>query len=42
MGRKQLEALQKILEQQLALDRNVIGGTWEIRAWDCEDSHYYT
>ena len=31
MGRKQLEALQQILEQQLALDRNVIGGTWEIR-----------
>ena len=31
MGRQQLEALQKILEQQLALDRNVIGGTWEIR-----------
>ncbi len=31
MGRRQLEALQKILEQQLALDRNVIGGTWEIR-----------
>ncbi len=35
MGRKQLEALQKIIEQQLALDRNVIGGTWEIR-WDKE------
>ena len=35
MGRKQLEALQKILEEQLALDRNVIGGTWEIR-WDKE------
>ena len=35
MGREQLEALQKILEQQLALDRNVIGGTWEIR-WDKE------
>ena len=31
MGRQQLEALQKILQQQLALDRNVIGGTWEIR-----------
>ncbi len=35
MGRKQLEALQKIIEQQLAQDRNVIGGTWEIR-WDKE------
>ena len=35
MGRKQLEALQKIIDQQLALDRNVIGGTWEIR-WDKE------
>ena len=31
MGREQLEALRKILEQQLALDRNVVGGTWEIR-----------
>ncbi len=31
MGRQQLEALRKILEHQLALDRNVIGGTWEIR-----------
>jgi len=31
MGREQLIALQKILERQLALDRNVIGGTWEIR-----------
>ena len=31
MGRQQLEALQKIIAEQLALDRNVIGGTWEIR-----------
>jgi len=36
MGREQLQALAKILDQQLALGREgVVGGTWEIR-WNKE------
>lgn len=33
MGREQLQALARIIEQQLALEREgyVIGGTWEVR-----------
>jgi hypothetical protein len=34
MGREQLEALARVIEQQLALGReSVVGGSWEIR-WD--------
>ena len=36
MGRQQLEALVRVLEQQLALGRDgVVTGSWEIR-WDKE------
>jgi hypothetical protein len=35
MGRKQLEALAQVLQEQLAEERNVIAGTWEIR-WNKE------
>ena len=32
MGREELQALVKVIEQQLALGREgVVGGTWEIR-----------
>jgi len=32
MGREQLEALARVIEQQLALGReSVVGGSWEIR-----------
>jgi hypothetical protein len=34
MGREQLQALARVIEQQLALGReSVVGGSWEIR-WD--------
>jgi hypothetical protein len=36
MGREQLQALARVIEQQLALGRdNVIGGTWSIH-WNKE------
>jgi hypothetical protein len=36
MGRRQLEALARIIEQQLALgEENVIVGTWDVR-WDSD------
>jgi hypothetical protein len=36
MGREQLQALVRVLEEQLAQGReNVVGGTWEIR-WNKE------
>ena len=36
MGREQLQALARIIEQQIALgQQGVVGGTWEIR-WNKE------